>query len=132
MKTTTLFIALILLGFCSYSQTQKVTVYCELYNGIAGLRIDYGDLGKFLPDSLKTAVLKDSIDKYDLLSDDITNVLLLMGADGWKVSVSIDERGSYLLSKEISMDGPTRQLYYDKIMSSLNKPKAPRPKAPAR
>lgn len=132
MKTTMLSIALILLGFCSYSQTQKVTIYCELKNGIAGLRINYGDLNKFLPDSIKTAILKDSIDKYDLLADDIINVLLLMGADGWKVSVLKDERGSYLLSKEISMDGPTRLLYYDKIMSSLNKPKAPHPKAPAR
>lgn len=122
MKIFALSILLLLLGFCSYSQTQKVTVYCELHRDIAGLRINYGDLNKLLPDSVKKSVWIDSINSYNLLDDDIVHVLLLMGTEGWKLSGSIESQGTYVLSKEIFLDGPALALYTEKIKDSFKKP----------
>lgn len=122
MKTFALSITFLLLGFCTYSQTQKVTIYCELTRELAGLRIDYGDLDRLLPDSIKKSVLIDSINSYNLLDGDVVHILLLMGTAGWKVSCSMETRDTYVLSKEIFLDGPALKLYIEKIKGSFRKP----------
>ena len=123
MKAVALTLTLIFLGSFSYAQTQKVTVYCQVYPTLGGLQIDYNDLDKFLPDSLKTTVLKNYKKQYHLRNADVNNLILLLNTDGWQL-VSTYYRESlgtnfYILSKDILLDEAAHQLYIQKLKSSF-------------
>jgi hypothetical protein len=125
MKTITFVLALVLSAFCSHAQTTKITIYCYLYTHGAhqDIKFDYGDADKFLPDSIKTAVLIDYSKQYLVRSADENNIILLMSAEGWKLAATLRETQFepryYVLSKEIPMDEPTRKLYEENIKSSF-------------
>ena len=123
MKPVILSLLFVLLMSAAFAQTEKVTVYCNLSPGLGGLEIDYYNLGNFLPDSIRSAVVIDYKKQFHVRNADISNVFLLMSADGWKL-VSFEKHSgttSYLLSREISMDEPTRRLYLEKIKNSFKK-----------
>ncbi len=117
--------ALIFLGLSSFAQMGKITIYCSVYtDGIhRDIKLDFYGADKFLPDSLKAAVLIDYTKTYRLRAADENSVLLLMSADGWKLSTIISSTRvapEYnILSKEIPVDEPTRQRYMDNIRSSF-------------
>jgi hypothetical protein len=118
MKTITLSFALILTGFIAHAQTQQIKIYCQVYASIGGLKIDYYDLDKVLPDSIKTPTLIDYVKQYHLRNADINNAILVMSTEGWEISSianSCNGPSAYILSKRISMDGPARQLYLEKL-----------------
>ena len=125
MKAVTLSVALIFLGLASFAQAGKITLYCNVFpHGIhQDIQLDYYGADKFLPDSLKTAVLIDYTKGYRLRVADESSILLLMSADGWKLSTLINGSGVsptyYVMSKEIFVDEPTRQRYMENIRSAF-------------
>lgn len=90
---------------------------------MGGLKLDYFDADKFLPDSIKAVVLIDYKKLFHLRNADIDRVTLLMGADGWKFSSMAVQTDTayqyYILSKEIDMDEPSREAYLSKLKSSF-------------
>ena len=121
MKPALLSITLVLLGFFSQAQTQKVIIYCEIHSTISGPKIDYYGLDAFLPDSIKATVLLDYKNQYRFRNADIQKIILLMGAEGWKLSSILLDTNTieYILSREIPMDEATRQQYLKKIGDSF-------------
>jgi hypothetical protein len=95
---------------------------------IAG-QINYGDLAKLLPDSLKSIAIANPRKDYDL--HNVNHVLLWMSLNGWKlISVESDVTGggmvstqiNYYLSKEIYLDPPARALFMQNVLNSEKKP----------
>lgn len=125
MKSIALSISLILLGWSSFAQGGKITIYCNLstHGAHRDIQLDYYGADKFLPDSLKTAVLIDYTKTYLVRVADENSVLLLMSADGWKIFNIMNSTEFvpviYALSKEITVDEPTRQRYMENIRSSF-------------
>ena len=109
------------LASVSVAQTGKVTIYCDVSSSIAGLRIDYYGAGKFLPDSIRTAVLIDYNKQYRLRYSDVPSVILLMSTDGWKICAHTGNSEVYTVCKDIEMDGPTLQQYIQKIRNNFVK-----------
>ena len=120
MRTFILSLLFISLASVSFAQAGKATIYCEVSSSIAGLRIDYYGAGKFLPDSIRSAVLIDYNKQYRLRYTDVPNVLLLMSTDGWKICAH-SNGDIYILCKDIEMDGPAFQQYTQKIKDNFVK-----------
>jgi hypothetical protein len=119
MKTFILSMLLVSLASVSFAQAGKVTIYCDVSSSITGLRLDYYGAGKFLPDSIRSAVLIDYNKLYRFRYLDVSSVLLLMSTDGWKICARVET--VYTVSKDIEMDGPTFQQYTQKIKDSFVK-----------
>jgi hypothetical protein len=125
MKSITVAIISILLGSSSFAQAGKITIYCNVsvHGAHHDIQLDYYGADKFLPDSLKTAVLIDYTKTYLVRVADENSVLLLMSADGWKLFNIVNSTEFvpviYALSKEIPVDEPTRQRYMENIRSSF-------------
>src|SRR5450631_33762 len=120
MKTLILSMLFVSLASVSVAQTGKVTIYCDVSSSIAGLRIDYYGAGKFLPDSIRTAVLIDYNKQYRLRYSDVPSVILLMSTDGWKICAH-SNGDVYTVCKDIEMDGPSFQQYTQKIKDNFVK-----------
>ncbi|MHB8208197.1 hypothetical protein [Mucilaginibacter sp.] len=108
--------------FALSAHAQKITVYCTISsNG----KVDYGDLKKLLPDSINNKLLVDPKTLYGIKK--VNHVILLMSTYGWKLaSVVTDVSGgsgtftsassSYILSKEIYLDGSAYSLYLNNLI----------------
>jgi hypothetical protein len=121
MKPIVSTLVLGLLFLTSSAQTQKITVFCHI-DPIG--KVFYGNLAKFLPDSLKASVLVDARKEPGLRNVD--NVLLWMSLNGWKVITSEPYlsggvASSYLLSKDIWLDAAARASVMDKLANSEKK-----------
>jgi hypothetical protein len=72
-----------------------------------------------LPDSLKATALIDYRNQYRLRNADIPKIILMMGANGWKLTSTLYHPDSktvdYILGRDILMDEATRKLYLKKI-----------------
>jgi hypothetical protein len=124
----TFFVALLMCFSAAtlFAQTTKTAIYCTL--DVSG-QVNYGDLAKLLPDSLKSIALANPRKDYDL--HNVNHVLLWMSLNGWKlISVESNVTGggivsteiNYYLSKEIYLDPATRALFMQNLLNSEKKP----------
>ena len=121
-------LALILLSLCfvSVAQTQPTTIYCTISD--VG-KVNYGNLDKLLPDSIKTSLLVDPRKQFKFRNAE--NVLLWMSLHGWKlvsaeasvggIGGNVSSSTFYLLSREINLDETARALLIQRLESIENK-----------
>jgi hypothetical protein len=123
MKPALLSITLVFLGFFSQAQMQKVIIYCEIHATLGGPKIDYYGVDAFLPDSIKAKVLIDYTNQYHFRNVDIPKIILMTGAQGWKLSSILPDANTAesILSREVQMDEVSRQLYLKKIGDSFDR-----------
>lgn len=116
MKKYLLLIIFSFIFVAAFAQTHKVTIFCTIdFMG----NVNYIGLNKLLPDSQKTAILIDYKKKHNVKKGD--DVLLWMTLDGWKLvnaftgNVNSFTYLSYMVSREISLDGPAYMLYVENL-----------------
>jgi hypothetical protein len=107
--TLSLLLFLSLSGIC---QSQKITIFCQVN---PGGYMDYNDLARILPDSIKTAVMiwPNKEHKIRLAED----ALIWMELNGWKALNAFPNNGmtTYFLSREIYLDEAARKLFIEKL-----------------
>jgi hypothetical protein len=124
MKILTLSTLAILLSVGTYAQLQKVTIYC--YVDDYG-RVNYGDLSKWLPDSIRKNVIVPMKRDFRAAKG---NALMNMNLHGWKLASTVSDAGSigsgsvstsiiYLFSRDIEVDDKTFAALQGEL-SSLN------------
>jgi hypothetical protein len=122
MKTLFFTICLFVFAGPLFAQNQKTVIYCTV--GVTGI-VRYGDLAKFLPDSLKTSILVDP--RKDLNLRKLDHVLLYMFNNGWKLaSIESNVTGGgmvtsdiyYFLTKEIYLDNAAHALFMQNLLNS--------------
>jgi len=121
------FLTIFVLVFCFNicAQNRKTVIYCTV--SITG-KVNYGDLAKLLPDSLRTGILVDP--RKDLHLRKLDHVLLYLINTGWKLSaIQADVGGngivstsnSYILTKEIYLEPTARALFMENLLNSEKK-----------
>lgn len=111
-------------SFVSFAQVQKTTIYCAANLSIrSGRRLDYGNLDRLLPDSIKAAVLVNPSD--DVRLRNWSDLALWMSLHGWKLSSWDSESGgsngnvssqSWLIfSRDIYLDDSARALLLERV-----------------
>jgi hypothetical protein len=112
MKKNALIFCLLFLSIFTFAQTKIIMIFCEVggWNG----KLTYpSNLDKTLPDSIKSIVMINPRKDDNLKDPD--DIVLFMGADGWRIA-SYDNRANlYILSREITMDEPAWELYTQKL-----------------
>lgn len=126
MKPIVLALILLSLSAASTAQTQPTTVFCTI-SGVG--KVNYGNLDKLLPDSIRTALLVDPQVQFKFKQGN--DVLLWMSLHGWKlmgtetsvggVNGNVNSSSFYLLSKEINLDEPARALLLQRLETVENK-----------
>ncbi|HEY4147491.1 MAG TPA: hypothetical protein VGM41_01115 [Chitinophagaceae bacterium] len=124
MKTITPILLLLALSFSSIAQTQKIAVFCRLFdNGKA----DYGNLVALLPlvvtDSVKNSLLVDPRKDYHM--NNLSDAYMLMTMNGWKlVAPNVDINGYgggvssgtyFLLTKDIYTDDKGKAIFMQRL-----------------
>ena len=118
-----LFVLFILFSVLSVkAQKKEITVFCTI--DFAG-RAQYGDLGKLLPDSLKSTLLIDPRKQVNLRNP--LHVVLWMNENGWKLVTVISNVTSggmvtteygYFMSKQIYLDDAAAALFHQNLINS--------------
>jgi hypothetical protein len=121
MKTFLLAICIVIFVSVLHAQNRKTVIYCSV--SITG-KVNYRDLAKLLPDSLRTGLLVDP--RKDLHLRKLDHVLLYLVNTGWKLSAIQSDVGgndiistsnTYLLTKEIYLDAPARALFMENLFN---------------
>jgi len=126
MKKIIFVLTLSFLSVSAFAQKQKITIFCSVdFNGNVNYNTqDYATsnkklsniLGQILPDSIKTKVLVDPKKEYHFKYGNET--LLWLAQHDWKIVSSLggnNGNNTWLLSREISVDAPTRELFVKKL-----------------
>jgi hypothetical protein len=114
MKAVVSVLLLLFVSGASFAQTQKTIVFCRISS--AG-QVNYGNLEKLLPDSIKTSLLVDPRKEFKFRNAD--NVILWMSLNDWKLICTeanvngmpgypVTASANYLMSKEIVLDEVAR------------------------
>jgi hypothetical protein len=120
MKTFFFAICLFIFTSSLFAQNRKTVIYCMV--NVTG-RVNYGDLAKLLPDSLKTLLVDP---RKELKLRKLDHVLLYLINTGWKLSAEqpdvsgndvVTSNNSYLLTKEIYLDPPARALFMQNLLN---------------
>jgi hypothetical protein len=119
MKKTLLILAILFVTANLFAQTRKLEITCEVTEGY----IDYGNLSKFLPDSIRQSVLVQ-LKTFNTLND--VGVINLLTLHGWKVigfsnevgsfSRQVDSKKVYVLKRDIEVSDEE----YKAILSRMN------------
>ncbi len=118
MKKKLFLLLLLFSSIASFAQ-KKINVFCRV--ALDGVILYPKNLGDFLPDSLRASVLLNPRKDYKIKNLD--NVLLFMGANGWKIT-SYDHRlDMYTLNREIYLDESAWEIYLEKLKDTGNRPK---------
>jgi len=126
MKKIIFVLTLSFLSVFAFAQKQKITIFCSVdFNGNVNYNTqDYATrntklsniLDQTLPDSIKTKVLVDPKKLYHFKYGNET--LLWLAQHDWKIVSSLggnNGNNTWLLSREISVDAPTRALFMKKL-----------------
>ncbi len=118
MKIKLIVLLLLFYSVSSYAQ-KKLNIFCRV--ALDGVLYFPKNLGMLLPDSLRATVLINPRKDYKIKSLD--DVLLFMGANGWKIT-SYDHRlDMYTLNREIYLDESAWEIYLEKLKDIGNRPK---------
>lgn len=132
MKKIIFVLTLSFLSVFAFAQKQQITIFCSVdYSGnvyyntqdLGATNKSLAFLDKLLPDSIKTKVLVDPKKMYKFKHGNET--LLWLAQNSWKIISVVSNgggSGSWLLSREISLDAPARALFMQKLENLEIKP----------
>jgi hypothetical protein len=96
----------------SFAQ-KKINIFCRI--ALNGVIYYPKNLEKLLPDSLRAIELINPKNEYKF--KDLDDILLVMGANGWRIT-SFDPRVDlYTLNKELTLDEKEWESYREKLKS---------------
>jgi len=123
MKTILLGATLTLISLASFAQAKKTTIYCSVNLSVMGnKRVDYGNLEKLLPDSIKSKVLV--YPSKDVRLRNWNDLLLWMSLHGWTLATMetdvngtgfVSSQTSLILGRDIYLDEPSRAFMLDRV-----------------
>jgi hypothetical protein len=112
MKKTSFIFILLFLSISSFAQ-KEISLFCQVWPN--GYLYYPKNLEKILPDSIKTAIMINPRNDFNMKN--IDDVTLFMGANGWRICSFDNKSNYYILSREITVDEPTWELYIQKLKS---------------
>ena len=95
VKRSSLIYILLFLFISSFAQTKEISLFSQVWPD--GYLYYPKNLEKVLPDSIKTAVLINPRNDYNMKN--IDDVILFMGAHGWRIC-SFDNKSNYRSKSE--------------------------------
>jgi len=123
MKAILLSTALALASPASFGQAQKTTIYCSVnLSVIIGKRVDYGNLDKLLPDSIKPAIIVYPEKGVRLRG--WNDLALWMSLHGWNLAAwdaeasgngFVTSQSSLIFSRDIYLDEAARAQLLDRV-----------------
>jgi hypothetical protein len=119
MKALSITLLMVALSVCSFAQTKKTTIFCDV---TSDGKVFYYDLNKILPDSLSATLLVDPKKDHKFKND--MNVLMWMSLHGWNLrSILSNDRNyvHYLLSRDIELDDNARALFAASLENQVKK-----------